>query len=304
MQSDRLLTAGLIDYAGLFPPAGLGMAEAARNYAEYLGGQEAEMLGRFVLPASRLSEFEETAADLLPRGAGADPWKVAVLLTDSFADEIPRILKFNCSHWADSPSGHAVIDVIEMKASTQATIQGLRTSLPEFYRAFIELSVTERFTELLDATRAANFSAKIRTGGVEPAAFPAASAIVTFMEECLARGLAFKATAGLHHMVCSTYPLTYEAGSASAPMFGFLNLFAAAVFLKSGTTQADVLAIMEENEAHAFVFTEEGMRWRGLEATNAQIQEARTEFAISFGSCSFNEPVEELSRLTTSTPST
>ncbi len=302
MQSDRLLTAGLIDYAGLFPPSELGMADAVRNYAEYLWGQETEMLGRFVLPAARLAEFDEIAAELLPRGAGAAPWKLAVLITDSFAEEIPRVLKFNCAHWADSPSGHAVIDVVEMKASSHATIKGLRIALPEFYRAFIELPVNEHLNELLDATRAANFSAKIRTGGVEPAAFPSASTILTFMEACLARDLAFKATAGLHHIVCSSYPLTYEADSPSAPMFGFLNVFAAAVFLHSGAAHPDVLAIIQENDPRAFAFTEQGMRWRGLQATNAQIQKARVDFAISFGSCSFTEPVEELSRLTSSKP--
>lgn len=303
MHSARLLTAGLIDYAGLFPPAELGMAEAVRNYAAYLGSQDAEMLGRFVIPAARLPEFEDAAADLLPRGAGSGPWKLAVLLGEEFSEEIPRILKFNCSHWVDSPSGHAVIDVVETKAKGAGTIHRLKAALPQFYQAFIEVPVSQDLGKLLDATRAANFSAKIRTGGVEAAAFPAAAAILIFMEACKARGLAFKATAGLHHIVCSTYPLTYAADSASAPMFGFLNVFAAAVFLFGGSSPADALEIIEESDPGAFAFSEQGMVWRGVDVSNAQIQRARSEFAISFGSCSFTEPVQELARLFPSTPS-
>ncbi len=303
MQSDRILTAGLIDYAGLFPPAQLGMDEAVRNYAEYLRWTEAEMLGRFVLPAARLSEFAEAAAGVLPRGEGAAPWSLAVLLTERFRDEIPVVLKFNCAHWVDSPAGHAVVDVVEMKANDPAEIQGLKAALPGFYRAFVELPLTERLGELLDATKAAGFSAKIRTGGVERAAFPSADAIVRFMEQCKDRSIAFKATAGLHHIVCSTYPLTYAADSESAPMFGFLNVFAAAVFLTAGASRSDVLAILEERDVRAFGFAEEGMRWRALKATNADIERARAEFAISFGSCSFTEPVEELTHILTSNTS-
>jgi len=55
-RSAEALFAGLIDYAGLFPPASLSMSEAVRNYDAYRRGEHAWMLGRFVAPASKLSE--------------------------------------------------------------------------------------------------------------------------------------------------------------------------------------------------------------------------------------------------------
>lgn len=65
------LLENLIDYAGLFPPAGLSMQAAVRNYAAYRAGPHAWMLGRFVVPLSRLDEF---------RAAGGSPdWPLAVL---------------------------------------------------------------------------------------------------------------------------------------------------------------------------------------------------------------------------------
>ena len=69
-----------IDYAGLFPPAALGMREAVENYAAYRAGPDAWALGRFVVPAARLGELETAAAELLPRAAGLAPWRIAALL--------------------------------------------------------------------------------------------------------------------------------------------------------------------------------------------------------------------------------
>ena len=58
--SRPLLRWGLIDYAGLFPPAALAMDDAVGRYARPTGaGRDAWMLGRFIVPASRLGEFEQ-----------------------------------------------------------------------------------------------------------------------------------------------------------------------------------------------------------------------------------------------------
>src|SRR5438034_7858967 len=53
----RALLTGVIDYAGLFPPAGLPLEQAIRNYARYRQEPESWMLGRFVCPAARLAEL-------------------------------------------------------------------------------------------------------------------------------------------------------------------------------------------------------------------------------------------------------
>ena len=54
----RALLERIIDYAGLFPPAKLPLDDAIKNYARYRRDAEAWMLGRFVIPASRLGELE------------------------------------------------------------------------------------------------------------------------------------------------------------------------------------------------------------------------------------------------------
>jgi hypothetical protein len=55
-RSAEALFARLIDYAGLFPPAALPMAEAVRGYDRYRRGEHAWMLGRFVVPAANAHE--------------------------------------------------------------------------------------------------------------------------------------------------------------------------------------------------------------------------------------------------------
>src|SRR5215469_4630128 len=47
----------LVDYAGLFPPAALGMSDAIDEYAAASEGAHAWMLGRFIVPFSRLEEL-------------------------------------------------------------------------------------------------------------------------------------------------------------------------------------------------------------------------------------------------------
>src|SRR5512141_363943 len=77
MTSLRTFLTGIIDYAGLFPPASLPMAAATANFAEYLAGPDRDLLGRFVVPASRLSELSDAARDLLPRHGDSEPWRLS-----------------------------------------------------------------------------------------------------------------------------------------------------------------------------------------------------------------------------------
>jgi hypothetical protein len=53
----RALLAKLIDYAGLYPPAGLPLPEVLENYQAYLDSPHSWMLNRLVLPAAKLAEL-------------------------------------------------------------------------------------------------------------------------------------------------------------------------------------------------------------------------------------------------------
>ncbi len=139
--------------------------------------------------------------------------------------------------------------------------------------------------------------AKIRTGGLTPDAIPSTSTLAAFVCEAAARRLPFKATAGLHHPLRSEHPLTYALDSPRALMHGFLNVFIAAAFAWDGMPPSVVQEILEVASIEDFEFDEHGLRFSGVGLTTVQITAARRDFAHSFGSCSFEEPVSDLREL-------
>jgi hypothetical protein len=147
----------------------------------------------------------------------------------------------------------------------------------------------------LDSIRGAY--AKVRTGGLVPDAIPSAAGLADWICRAAALRMPFKATAGLHHPIRSVRPLTYATDSPRAAMHGFLNVFAAAAFAWHGAPAGPVAELLEETDAAAFRFTSDGLEWRAHSVTVAGIQCARRDFAHSFGSCSFEEPVSALRQL-------
>lgn len=139
--------------------------------------------------------------------------------------------------------------------------------------------------------------AKVRSGGLTPEAIPPAADLAEFLRDAAARRIAFKATAGLHHPLRSAHPLTYAADSPCATMHGFVNLFAAAAFAWAVSEPAVLIDLLNETETFAFQFSDTELNWRGRRLSTAEIAAARRDFAHSFGSCSFEEPVADLRAL-------
>ena len=157
----------------------------------------------------------------------------------------------------------------------------------------IERAAPNAFVEGLDLDeiKRRGLRAKIRTGGVTVDAFPAIANVAEFIRECRAKGIAFKATAGLHHPLRCVKPLTYEPNAAIGTMHGFVNVFLAAAM------PGDEEAILAEEDARAFRFDDDGAAWRDRRVSVEDLVKMRTEFAISFGSCSFEEPIADLREL-------
>src|SRR5215831_18301579 len=119
----RDLLAGLIDYAGLFPPAALDMTTAARNYAEHRESEYRFALGRFVVPVARLDEFERAAEGILPNGGweGNDFWRLSALGGADLSSDLNRIDEFNRKYATlDSSASVAIIDTIVFNAAGTA----------------------------------------------------------------------------------------------------------------------------------------------------------------------------------------
>ena len=292
----RLLLEHSIDYAGLFPPAGLAMRPALKNYAAYRARPEAWALGRFVVPAARLDELEVAAEELLPAGPD-DPWRLSVLLGPDPAAEVHRLGELNCRH-AAAGAGALVADVVELKAETADAAETMLRKLPRHLTAFVELPAARDPAPALAAIARHGAGAKVRTGGVTPDAFPTTAELLRFLRAAVAAGVPFKATAGLHHPIRARYRLTYEPDSPSGTMYGFLNLFLVAAFLRQGMDDADAARLLEETDAASLGFDGDGgVTWCGHRLDAEALVEARARGLGSFGSCSFEEPIGDLASL-------
>jgi hypothetical protein len=291
-----LLLRGSIDYAGLFPPAGLDMAAAVANYASYRDGAHAWALGRFVAPASRMAEFESAAAGLLPRSPSPLPWRVAALLGADAAADIAALGELNCRHAAEG-EGAVAVDVVEAKADSVQAVERLLSQVPAYLQAYVEVPIADDPAPLVAAIASAGGRAKVRTGGITPDAFPATGDIVRFLRVCLSAKVPFKATAGLHHPLRADYRLTYEPDSACGTMFGFLNLFLTSTYMAAGLDDRLAGLLLEERDPDSIRFDDSGVEWKGRRLGVDAIGRAREDVIVSFGSCSFSEPIGDLESL-------
>ena len=260
-ESLRVLLEGLIDYAGLFPPAALSMQDAVRNYARYRDGEHAWALGRFVVPEERAGEVP-------------DEFPVTILWSAARA-----------TNGAGSVPGPDSAP-LETKAASEDDIDRIAAAA-EGRTVYVEITDLA----LLDAIARHGLRAKIRTGGISTDAFPPIGNVSAFIRACAARRLPFKATAGLHHPLRCVKPLTYEPNAPTGTMHGFLNVFLAAALLD------DADEVLHEEDPSAFAFDDEGVSWRGARVSSDALRAVRRDSAVSFGSCSFEEPLADLRAL-------
>jgi len=285
----RAAFAALVDYAGLFPPAELPLAQAQDEYRAARQGSYAWMLGRFIIPAQLLgaltrpfdaplsvivdpnAEAFEDVAEHRQRGARIE------------ALEIP--LQKSISVYREQLSADEVLDVVGA-IEADLVVTELR-DLP----AFVEVPRTAPWSTVLAETMNAlarfGLAGKIRCGGLTPQAFPSVGEVAGFIAAARDAGLPFKATAGLHH------PVRHIDLATGFTMHGFLNLIAATA-LAPHVELRTLREIVGEERPEAFAFNETGLSWRDRRVAAAELQRMRNEAFAAYGSCSFAEPVEDL----------
>jgi hypothetical protein len=283
-ESARALLDGVVDYAGLFPPATLSMTAAVAEYARAMAGPDAWMLGRFVLPAGRLAEF--SAAHLV--AAAPSSWRLSALVAADSAADVEAVAGFN----AQPGAAAARVDAVESKAAAVEDVDALAERWPGV-DVYVEIAAGAAPAPWLARIAARGLRAKIRTGGVTAEAFPTPAAVGAFLAAAVGAGVRFKATAGLHHAVRGNYRLTYAPDAASAPMYGYLNILLATAALRAGLDQSVAEEILVCADA-SLNFADAGVRWRGREFPTALLRATRVEHLVGFGSCSFREPADEL----------
>jgi hypothetical protein len=288
--SARTLLTGVVDYAGLFPPAALSMSQAVAEYHAAQTGPDAWMLGRFVLPAARLDEFARARAG---SPAQRDLSKLSAIVRDGSKEDCSAIDAFN----AASASHSARVDALECKPQTMDGIDWLADACGGGFDVYVEVAPAADAPLWLEHIARRGLRGKVRTGGVTPDAFPTPEALATFIEAAVRLGVTFKATAGLHHAVRGAYPLTYEPQAARSTMHGYLNVLLATAAVQNGASVAAATTLLRCSDPASLVVTSEFIRWAGIEVSTASLRRTREQHLVSFGSCSFREPAGEYHEL-------
>jgi hypothetical protein len=234
----RAALAGLIDHAALFPPALMSMPDAIAEDRRARSEPTGWLLNRFVVPASRLADVPD--ADL----------RLSVVM-----DRPTRL-------------GDPRIEAVEVPGDPDR----LEVSALEVY---VEMPADAEVADWIPALAVRGLRAKLRCGG---ASVPTNARVAAFVRACRDHGVAFKATAGLHH------PIRRDGEH------GFLNLLAAAVL-------GDEDAILADADARSFTIDDGALRWRDRAANASEITRVRRGLFVGFGSCSVREPVDDLTAL-------
>jgi len=313
LPSLRALLADIVDYAGLFPPAGLPMREAVAAYARHRASARRWMLSRFICPVLRLEEFHEAAGPFLV--AGKDPWPMSLLgrtarteaghlaalaedldRAGALLDRIGSGVRYEA--WETKFPQIDAEDCLRILERTGEECERRGVTIPAL---FVEVPVSDpgRVAMLANVLarhngegRAPRVGLKIRTGGLDPAVFPSPAEVAGFVIAARDAGVPMKATAGLHH------PVRRFAPEVNTKMHGFLNLFGGAALARAHRWSGPQLTrILEEEDPARFVLDEDGLDWRGFRVDPGGLRDARRLLAVSFGSCSFDEPVEDLEAL-------
>jgi hypothetical protein len=295
----RTLLEHTIDYAGMFPPCSLELEPALTNQARYVRLPDCWMLNAFVLPVGQF----DAAKQFLPQFDPMHPLGISALgpKTENATafrealEETDAAIRSMSAHNVDLVS----ITQLEMFLPRDVDSSGLNEarsivgSLPAFWEAPAERA--ERTIALL-AEHNSNadqptFGYKMRTGGVTADAFPTSAQIAAALVTPATHQVPIKFTAGLHH------PLRQYREEVQTKMHGFLNVLGAAVLAAEHKWDAAQTTEMLEDEAMgSFKFEDEFFAWRDWEI-NLQRLKDRRRCVTSFGSCSFDEPREDLRAL-------
>jgi hypothetical protein len=271
-----ILLRGLLDDASLFPPADLPMPAAVSGHAGHHAAWYREMTGPFVCPDSRIG-----ALRLALTAAGVPEIDLSLIVTGGAAglqaavDEVAADPRLRLR--AVEVAVRRDVDTAEGTAELADVLDG---TLLSGAAAYLEIPLADCAGPVLDLVAGHGYRPKLRTGGLDAAAFPGEDVLASCLLAMAERRLAFKCTAGLHHAV------RQRASDTGFEQHGFLNMLLAVASTLDGADHGDVAGVLADADPER-VAGQIG----ALSPDQALL--IRSMFA-SFGTCSTDEPVADL----------
>lgn len=297
---------GLIDYAGLYPPAQLPLHEAINHYYDYLRSPDRWMLGHFVIGVEQLVPLT-AILKAHPYLLDVEPLSLAVVtqggateedFLDNCREDAAAIQTFIEAH--PNQVNVAQVEFKPPLLTDTATVTQLLHNTKAVFNlpVFYELSLDENWEEQLHAAAAgiAEFGPgaglKLRTGGLVAEAFPSVPQVAAVITTCLEAHIPLKFTAGLHH------PIRQYRDEVQTKMHGFINVFGAGTLVYTEHfSPAQINLVLSDEHPDHFVFDERGFHWQVYEVKAEEVAAARQSALISFGSCSFDDPLTDMRQL-------
>jgi hypothetical protein len=307
-ESLNLFLNGIIDYAGLFPPANLTLHNSYSNYLKYMESPHSRMLAKFIIPAGKLSDL----AEIYERFDVNNKVPLSVLFNEAETEDAFNINLKNdikaIKEFREKIADKAAAEAFELKVpadikddeeklkrflvNINSNIEKkLKLDVPVFFESPADAVmpvVIEAISSFNKETKT-RYGFKLRTGGVKKSYFPDAGVIATAIKIAQNHELPIKFTAGLHH------PFRHFNEGVQTYMHGFINMFAASVLNCShNINRHEIKEILLDENPDNFEFHDTFFKWKNLVVLNSLIEDARKDYIISFGSCSFEEPIDDL----------
>ena len=286
--------AGFIDDAALFPPREASLEEAVAEHRAARRAPYGDLLGPFVVDDRRLPAL----LDHVRSEPEQPPLRVALVVTGGAGALEPAVRRVGAGH---APAGVgtsrvevsgvevALRDLDDLTGNARRVVAAGRAAgaLLEDTVVHVELPLTHvpdaptspDWLAALDEVAAAGLRLKLRTGGLDHAAFPPAATLAGAVDAALDRELPFKCTAGLHHAV------RHRAEDTGWVHHGFLNVLLATAAAWDGAGREEVTALLDEREAAVVAAS--------ARSASARLASARRWFG-SFGCCDVADPLGDL----------
>jgi hypothetical protein len=263
-----VLLAELIDDAALFPPGDAPLTEAVPAHLLLDASAHSGLLGRFLCPVSRLPELKPMLDEDEDLRLG--------LIADTGVDGL--LAAFDAVDGDD----RLILETAEIRHPGDR-LDLLEDRLPYGVEAYIEIAPADLRSLLPTLSGRELLHAKLRTGGLTAEAFPTPLAVAEFLVGCADLEVGLKCTAGLHHAVRHTDPAT------GFTHHGFLNVLLAAARASDGAQIEDVADVLAGTDAAALA--------DAVKALSVEDAARTRDLFHGFGSCSFQEPIDDLTAL-------
>jgi hypothetical protein len=285
---------GLIDYAGLFPPASLDIQTVLDNYTAYLESEEGWMLGRCILPALQLY-----------RVTFHPGFRCSVIVSPAIPqEEYDQLLNFSTMKGrVEMVETHLPEDINSPEHFSDHFLQlhsKLRQAGLQDVQLFVEAknvvhaaAAIASFNKSRSGGEVIRYAGyKLRCGGMEKQVFPPPEKVAEVISICREHEIPIKFTAGMH------LPFRNYSADIKVMQHGFVNIFAAALLCWScNLSIKEIIECLRDETAGHFQFKNESFSWKNKMIPVSELKRLRQNKVISFGSCSFTEPVEGLRSL-------